>query len=88
MTHYESASAAAAKDRQALDALEAVDPRALHRVVHSLGISMCGVAPAVAALEALRRLGARRGEVVCYTNSGAVTGDDREVVGYAGVVFR
>ncbi|RMF73781.1 MAG: AmmeMemoRadiSam system protein B, partial [Acidobacteria bacterium] len=88
MTHYEPATRAAEKDRLALERLEAVDPEGLHRVVLSRGISMCGVAPAVAALEALRRMGARRGEVVCYTNSGAVTGDDREVVAYAGVVFR
>ena len=88
MTHYEPAAEAERKDREALARLEALDPEGLHRVVLERGITMCGVAPAVAALEALRRLGARRGEVVCYTNSGAVTGDDREVVAYAGVVFR
>jgi predicted class III extradiol MEMO1 family dioxygenase len=40
-------------------------------------------------LEALRaaiKLGATRAELVAYANSGDVTGDQREVVGYAGVV--
>jgi AmmeMemoRadiSam system protein B len=37
--------------------------------------------------EAARRLGAHRGTPVCYTNSAAVTGDEREVVAYAGMVF-
>ncbi len=88
MTHYEPALAAQQKDAHALAHLAAIDPEGLHRTVTTEGISMCGVAPAVAALEALRRLGARRGEQIVYTNSGAVTGDDREVVAYAGMVFR
>jgi len=88
MTHYESAESARVKDARALAWVSAVDPVGLHRTVTEQGISMCGMAPAVAALEALRRLGATRGEQVVYTHSGVVTRDDREVVAYAGVVFR
>jgi hypothetical protein len=87
MTHYESAAAALSKDERALEALEALDPRRLHQVVHDGRISMCGVGAAVAVIEAAGRLGARRGTPVCYTNSAAVTGDEREVVAYAGMVF-
>ncbi len=87
MTHYESAAAARRKDELALARLAAIDPAGLHRTVLGEDISMCGMAPAVAALEALRRLGATRGETVVYTHSGVVTGDDREVVAYAGMVF-
>ena len=43
--------------------------------------------PAVAALTALRRRGEVTGRLVQYTHSGVVTGDDREVVAYAGMVF-
>jgi AmmeMemoRadiSam system protein B len=88
MTHYESVEAAAAKDRGALDALAAVDPEGLHTVVRQREISMCGVAPAIVGLAALRRLGVRTGELTVYTHSGVVTGDRREVVAYAGMVFR
>jgi AmmeMemoRadiSam system protein B len=88
MTHYEPAEAARAKDARALAWLSVVDPVGLYKTVTEQGITMCGVAPAVAALEALRRLGATRGEQVVYTHSGVVTGNDREVVAYAGVVFR
>jgi AmmeMemoRadiSam system protein B len=49
------------------------------------GITMCGFAPAVVALYAARALGADRSEIVDYTHSGMVTGDDAEVVSYAGV---
>ncbi|NJN64235.1 MAG: AmmeMemoRadiSam system protein B [Acidobacteria bacterium] len=87
MTHYESASIAREKDAAALERICALDAPGLQEVVTSRGITMCGVAPAVVALAALSRLGARSGDVVCYTHSGEVTGDDREVVAYAGVVI-
>jgi AmmeMemoRadiSam system protein B len=48
---------------------------------------MCGRAPAAAAIAAARALGAERGEVVHYSHSGMVTGDDSAVVGYGGVVI-
>ncbi|HHN74427.1 MAG TPA: AmmeMemoRadiSam system protein B [Acidobacteria bacterium] len=87
MTHYESAEVAREKDRAALDCLEALDGEALARVVRQRGISMCGAAGAVVALEALRIVGARSGKTLGYTHSGEVTGDDSEVVAYAGMVF-
>lgn len=88
MTHYEPASIAARKDRLALDRLEALDPEGLHAVVSERSITMCGFAPAVAALRALVALGVTEAEEICYTHSGHVTGDDRDVVAYAGVLFR
>lgn len=87
MSHYEPAEVAKGKDEQALAALEKLDARRLHEVVHAKRISMCGVGAAVSVVEAARRLGAHRGVPVCYTNSAAVTGDEREVVAYAGMVF-
>jgi AmmeMemoRadiSam system protein B len=87
MTHYEPADAARRKDERALGRLERLDAQGLHRVVTSEGITMCGFAPAVAALIALERRGASGGRLVEYTHSGVVTGDDREVVAYAGMVF-
>ncbi|MBP7149210.1 MAG: AmmeMemoRadiSam system protein B [Acidobacteria bacterium] len=87
MTHYEPADTARAKDERALARLAALDPEGLLDVVTAERITMCGVAPAVAALFALRELGARGGELVSYTHSGMVTGDDAEVVAYAGMIF-
>ena len=48
---------------------------------------MCGVVPTVVMLAAARELGARKGTLVRYGNSGETTGDNAEVVGYAGVVI-
>ncbi len=88
MTHYEPAEVARARDLPVLERMAACDPEGTLAAVARLGTTMCGVAPAVAALHALRRLGCGGGEVVCYTHSGEVTGDDREVVAYAGMIFR
>jgi len=88
MTHYEPREEAERQDRKAFAALERVDARELHRVVGRERITMCGVYPAVAALEACRGLGARLGKLVEYATSGDVTGDYGDVVAYAGMHFR
>ena len=85
MTHYEPAEAAERRDRLALDRILAIDPEGLLRVVRDEAITMCGVAPAVAGLEAARGLGASRAELLAYGHSGERTGDDTSVVAYAGV---
>lgn len=85
MSHYVPAAEAEAQDRKAIERMQRIDPEGLHRVVMEEEISMCGVAPAVAGLEAARRLGARQGRLVAYGNSGERTGDFRSVVGYAGL---
>jgi AmmeMemoRadiSam system protein B len=64
----------------------ALDARGLHEVVSREGITMCGFVPATVMLVAAVAQGAREAELVRYGNSGETTGDDRSVVGYAGVV--
>lgn len=87
MSHYISAPAARERDLPALEHVVADDPEGLHAEVLGRGTTMCGVAPAVAGLEAARRLGAGPGELLRYGHSGEVTGDDREVVAYATVLL-
>jgi hypothetical protein len=87
MSHHVPATVAEEQDRKAIDRLLAVDPEGLHRIVRQEDISMCGVAPAVAGLEAARRLGARSGRLVAYGTSGDTSGDLDSVVGYAGVAI-
>jgi AmmeMemoRadiSam system protein B len=85
MTHYEPGPVARDKDRQALDRVTALDPSGLYHTVREGGITMCGVLPTVVMLAAARQLGASSAELIRYGNSGDVTGDQQEVVGYAGV---
>jgi len=88
MTHFESADAARKKDLLALAHVENLDAEGLYRTVRDNRISMCGVLPSVVMLAAARKLGATRGEVVSYGTSGDVTGDNSDVVGYAGVIVQ
>jgi len=87
MSHYVPASVAERRDHEALERVLAIDPEGLHRVVLDGNISMCGVAPAVAGIEAARRLGATAARLVAYGNSGERSGDFDAVVGYAGVAI-
>jgi AmmeMemoRadiSam system protein B len=85
MTHYESGETAHKKDFLALEKVLALDPTGLYDVVLQHKISMCGVLPTVIMLQAAIALGAQNAELIAYSNSGDVTGDQSEVVGYAGV---
>jgi len=86
MSHYERAAAAKEKDFKAIHHILNLDPEGLYHTVNDYGITMCGYGPAVAMLVACKLLGATRAELVKYTNSGEVSGDYEQVVGYAGIV--
>jgi AmmeMemoRadiSam system protein B len=93
MNHYANERITRRIDRIALDAIhEAVKkskPEYALETVHEYQISMCGIVPAVFAMETLRHLGKlNQVEEVGYTTSAAVSGDDSRVVGYAGLLFR
>lgn len=86
MSHYVSDEVAKEKDSLALEAAVALDPRNLFSTVREHDISMCGVLPMTVGLFAALEMGATQGELVAYTNSGEVSGDFEQVVGYAGVL--
>ena len=85
MNHYEDSATNRRKDDLALERVLALDADGLHRVCMAESISMCGFAPSAAAIAAAKALGANRARLVDYTHSGMVTGDDSDVVSYAGV---
>jgi len=88
MSHFIDQDLAKLKDQQAIDAILALDPERLHRVVKREGISMCGFHPTTAMLIAARELGATSAELVSYATSADVTKDSSSVVGYAGLILR
>jgi len=87
MTHYESREAAEQKDHFALEKLADMDPAILYRSILENQISMCGIMPVTATLVATLQLGATKTELVRYADSGEVSGDTSQVVGYAGVLI-
>lgn len=87
MTHYESREAAEQKDHFALEKLADMEPAILYRSIIENQISMCGIMPVTATLVATLQSGATKTELVRYTDSGEVSGDTSQVVGYAGVLI-
>jgi AmmeMemoRadiSam system protein B len=87
LNHHEPDDVTRAKDRRAIDQMLALDARGLYDVVRREGITMCGVGPAVATLNALNDLGASRAELVQYATSADACGEFDSVVGYAGMIF-
>lgn len=82
MSHYIDAESARVRDQKAIDAILAMDPEGLFHTVVEEDISMCGMGPTVMMLTAAGELGAKSSEVIQYTNSGEVSGDYYQVVGY------
>ncbi len=87
MTHYEPQKSAQKKDALAVEAITALDEDKLEAVVRQADISMCGFAPTVVMLKAVKLLGAKKGRLVQYQTSGDVSGDTSSVVGYAGITI-
>lgn len=87
MTHYEPQGAAEKKDKIAIQAILELDADKLVENIQRLNISMCGYAPAIVMIEAVKKLGAKITKLVKYQTSGDVTGDKDSVVGYAGIII-
>ena len=88
LNHYLPRPRNRERDQRALDALLDGDPRELYeRVLIRERISMCGVLPATALLEALRHLPPTRARILSHGDSGDAFGDTSRVVGYAAVLW-
>ena len=88
MNHFDQDERNRELDAFALDAMETLDPDQLYRSVTSRSISMCGMAPAVIILHALKKLGLLNRMIrTGYGTSAETTGDQSRVVGYAGALF-
>ena len=83
LNHYQDQQTTLRKDQAAIDAVIALDPARLWRVVDEEDISMCGYIPATTMLIAAKELGATEGRLLKHATSGDVSGDYERVVGYA-----
>lgn len=86
MSHYLPSHIAKEKDELALREVLSLNARGLIETVRKHDISMCGYIPTAVMLEAAKMLGAFRAELIAYSHSGEVSGEE-PVVGYAGVVI-
>ncbi|NTW87685.1 MAG: AmmeMemoRadiSam system protein B [Desulfobulbaceae bacterium] len=87
MSHYESRTNTEKKDRLALQCIEQFNPFDLYHTIIDKRISMCGFIPVVIAMLAAKIQGGKNYRLVGYTDSGYVSGDAGQVVGYAGIIL-
>jgi AmmeMemoRadiSam system protein B/AmmeMemoRadiSam system protein A len=82
LSHFYNADRARNLDMNIKDAVEKFDPDLLWEYVEQGKAEACGAGPMAAVMKAAKRLGGKRTEILKYANSGEVTGDFDEVVGY------
>ncbi len=87
LSHFHTSEEAKLLDRKFIDNLRALDPKGMIRSLVSGECEACGAAPTVAAMLSARDLGANQTVVLRYANSGDVTGDTKQVVGYLSAAF-
>lgn len=84
-THYESQRSATTKDHRAIDKILALDAEGLIHTVEEEAITMCGYGPVSAMLQAAKKLGAKKAELLKYATSGETAGPMAQVVGYGSI---
>lgn len=96
LSHYPDTEGSRASDHAVLAAIARLDPAGVQATMEAqmnaghpgLETCACGAGAVMAAMEAARALGATRGTVVSWANSGEVPPNDRQrVVGYGAVSF-
>ena len=82
LSHFHTDQQARTLDGDFIRHVREFAPEALAKAVVSGSCEACGAGPTIAAMLAARELGANRSVILNYANSGDVTGDRRQVVGY------
>lgn len=87
LSHFYSDVKARELDRVVMDDVSDFSPEQLQNHIEEHKCEMCGFGPAVTAMMVARDYGATSGRVLLYRNSGDVSGNKREVVGYLAGIF-
>ncbi len=89
LSHFYPYRRAVQLDQVMLSYIDNFDPEGLAQALATERTEACGGGPVIAVMLAAQTLGANRGRVLHYANSGDVTGDHSQVVGYvAGALYR
>jgi len=84
-SHYVPEAKAKSDDLYAIEPLITLDTVEFYRRIEERRVTACGYGPITAMVNACGRLGAKAAKLIRYATSGDVTGDTREVVGYAAI---
>ena len=74
-------------DKEAIDAISNLDVDSFVSHIKKVRATICGYAPIIATIFAVKALGGRNGKLLKYYTSGDVVGDYSNAVGYGSVVF-
>ena len=85
--HYEPGETARKKDTQLHDAIKDLDCKRFNGLLHSLDDTACGHGPITVAMIFAKAMGAGKGIILKYSNSGDQTGDYASVVAYSSIAF-
>lgn len=89
LSHFHNYDAAVRLDEIVLERVKAYDPEGLAKDLERRRCEACGGGPVMAVMLAAQELGANKAKVLKYMNSGDVTGDHSQVVGYmAAALYR
>ena len=84
-SHYVPEAKAKTDDLYVIEALNTLDIGEFYRRIEERDVSACGYGPIAVMVTACGMLGATTAKLLRYATSGDVTGDRREVVGYAAI---
>jgi AmmeMemoRadiSam system protein B len=84
-SHYVQEEKAKSDDLYAIEPLTSLDVPEFYHRIEERDVSACGYGPIAAMVTACGKLGAKTAQLIRYATSGEVTGDRREVVGYAAI---
>ena len=84
-SHYVPDEKAKSDDLYAIEPLTTLNTVEFYRRIEERRVTACGYGPITAMVTACSRLGAKSAKLIRYATSGDVTGDTREVVGYAAI---
>lgn len=83
LSHYHDYQTARLMDTRVIGTIESISIEELHGYLLKGTAELCGAYPVILTLVITRSLGANHGILYHYANSGDVTGDTNQVVGYA-----
>jgi len=86
MTHYVPSKVASERDSLTLREMCNLNEDGTWNISQKYE-SLCGSAPVVSVIRTAKELGAKKGRVLKYYNSGDITGDNSAVVGYSSVAL-
>lgn len=84
-SHYVPEQKAKSDDLYAIEPLLNLDTKEFYRRIEERRATACGYGPVAAMVTVCKNLGAKTAQLIRYATSGDVTGDRREVVGYAAI---